>query len=107
MSQWVDFRMLKQTVGIEQVLASYRDDTDCDSFLRQRSRLNGTNECNLACAFCYCDPTRPDRLSLDEVKSIMESLPNRSVNLSTGENGMHPDFRATSPTCAPYPSSSR
>ena len=26
MSQWVDFRVLKQTVGIEQVLASYRVD---------------------------------------------------------------------------------
>ena len=56
--------------------------------------LGLTNECNLACAFCYRDPTRSDRLSLDEVKSIVESLPIRSVNLGTGENGMHPDFRA-------------
>ena len=56
--------------------------------------LGLTNECNLACAFCYRDPTRSDRLSLDQVKSIMESLPVRSVNLGTGENGMHPDFRA-------------
>jgi radical SAM protein with 4Fe4S-binding SPASM domain len=56
--------------------------------------LGLTNECNLACAFCYRDPARSDRLSLDEVKSIMESLPIRSVNLGTGENGMHPDFRA-------------
>jgi hypothetical protein len=38
-----------------------------------------TNECNLACAFSYRDPTRLDR-------------PLRSVNLGTGENGMHPDF---------------
>ena len=56
--------------------------------------LGLTNECNLACAFCYRDPARSDRLSLNEVKSIMESLPIRSVNLGTGENGMHPDFRA-------------
>jgi len=56
--------------------------------------LGLTNECNLACAFCYRDPTRSDRLSLDQVKSIMECLPIRSVNLGTGENGMHPDFRA-------------
>ena len=56
--------------------------------------LGLTNECNLACAFCYRDPTRSDRLSLDQVKSVMECLPIRSVNLGTGENGMHPDFRA-------------
>ena len=53
-----------------------------------------TNECNLACAFCYRDPTRTDRLSLDQVKAVMERLPVRSVNLGTGENGMHPDFKA-------------
>jgi radical SAM protein with 4Fe4S-binding SPASM domain len=55
--------------------------------------LGLTNECNLACAFCYRDPTRSDRLSLDDVKSALECLPIRSVNLGTGENGMHPDFR--------------
>jgi radical SAM protein with 4Fe4S-binding SPASM domain len=56
--------------------------------------LGLTNECNLSCAFCYRDPTRTDRLSLDQVKRVMERLPVRSVNLGTGENGMHPDFRA-------------
>jgi|SRR5208282_4811077 len=56
--------------------------------------LGLTNECNLTCAFCYRDPTRTDRLSLDQVKSVMERLPIRSVNLGTGENGMHPDFKA-------------
>ena len=55
--------------------------------------LGLTNECNLACAFCYRDPARTDRLSLDQVKSVMERLPVRSVNLGTGENGMHPDFK--------------
>lgn len=56
--------------------------------------LGLTNECNLACAFCYRDPTRTDRLSLDQVTSVMERLPVRSVNLGTGENGLHPDFKA-------------
>jgi radical SAM protein with 4Fe4S-binding SPASM domain len=56
--------------------------------------LGLTNECNLTCAFCYRDPTRTDRLSLDQVKSVMECLPVRSVNLGTGENGMHPEFKA-------------
>jgi radical SAM protein with 4Fe4S-binding SPASM domain len=56
--------------------------------------LGLTNECNLTCAFCYRDPTRADRLSLEQVKAVMERLPVRSVNLGTGENGMHPDFKA-------------
>ena len=55
--------------------------------------LGLTNECNLACAFCYRDPTRVDRLSLDQVKAVMERLPVRSVNLGTGENGMHAQFK--------------
>jgi len=55
--------------------------------------LGLTNECNLACSFCYRDPARLDRLSLGQVRSVMESLPVRSVNLGTGENGMHPQFR--------------
>jgi radical SAM protein with 4Fe4S-binding SPASM domain len=54
--------------------------------------LGLTNECNLACAFCYRDPTRVDRLSLEHVRSVLEALPVRSVNLGTGENGMHPEF---------------
>ncbi len=54
--------------------------------------LGLTNECNLACSFCYRDPTRIDRLTLDEVCAVMNRLPVRSVNLGTGENGMHPDF---------------
>ena len=56
--------------------------------------LGLTNECNLACSFCYRDPTRTDRLSLEQVKSVMERLPIRSVNLGTGENGMHPEFKS-------------
>jgi radical SAM protein with 4Fe4S-binding SPASM domain len=56
--------------------------------------LGLTNECNLSCAFCYRDPTRADRLSLNQVKSVMKRLPIRSVNLGTGENGLHPDFKA-------------
>ena len=55
--------------------------------------LGLTNECNLACSFCYRDPARMDRLTLEQVQSVMESLPVRSVNLGTGENGMHPQFR--------------
>jgi radical SAM protein with 4Fe4S-binding SPASM domain len=56
--------------------------------------LGLTNECNLACAFCYRDPARSDRVSLNQVKAVMERLPVSSVNLGTGENGMHPDFKA-------------
>src|SRR6202035_5400482 len=56
--------------------------------------LGLTNECNLTCAFCYRDPTRADRLCLDQVKAVMERLPIQSVNLGTGGMGMHPDFKA-------------
>ena len=52
-----------------------------------------TNECNLACSFCYRDPDRVDRLTFDQVRAVMKCLPVRSVNLGTGENGMHPDFQ--------------
>src|SRR5215467_12621802 len=55
--------------------------------------LGLTNECNLKCAFCYRDPDRADRLSLEQVKAVIEHLPVRSVNLGTGENGMHPQFK--------------
>ncbi len=56
--------------------------------------LGLTNECNLACSFCYRDPARTDRLTLDQVRRVVESVPLRSVNLGTGENGMHPEFPA-------------
>ena len=52
-----------------------------------------TNECNLSCAFCYRDPTRVDRLDLEQVRAVLDRLPVKSVNLGTGENGMHPRFR--------------
>jgi radical SAM protein with 4Fe4S-binding SPASM domain len=68
--------------------------TESTSERRFALGLGLTNECNLACAFCYRDPTSVDRLSLRQVRSVMQSLPVRSVNLGTGENGMHPDFRA-------------
>jgi radical SAM protein with 4Fe4S-binding SPASM domain len=54
--------------------------------------LGLTNECNLACAFCYRDPSRIDRLTLGQVRAVMARIPIRSVNLGTGENGLHPDF---------------
>jgi radical SAM protein with 4Fe4S-binding SPASM domain len=52
-----------------------------------------TNECNLSCSFCYRDPSRVDRLDLAQVRAVLERLPAASVNLGTGENGMHPQFR--------------
>jgi radical SAM protein with 4Fe4S-binding SPASM domain len=54
--------------------------------------LGLTNACNLACAFCYRDASRVDRLTLEQVRAVMERIPVRSVNLGTGENGLHPEF---------------
>src|SRR5215469_1639780 len=56
--------------------------------------LGLTNDCNLACAHCYRDTGRIDRLSFDDVRRVCESIPIRSVNLGTGENGLHPEFHA-------------
>lgn len=56
--------------------------------------LGLTNECNLTCSFCYRDPDRVDRLDLAQIEAVLQALPVRSVNLGTGENGMHPDFHA-------------
>ena len=55
--------------------------------------LGLTNECDLACAHCYRDTGRIDRLSLDDVRRVCENVPVRSVNLGTGENGLHPEFQ--------------
>src|SRR5262249_9727697 len=55
--------------------------------------LGLTNDCNLACAHCYRDTDRIDWLTLDDVQRICDSVPVRSVNLGTGENGLHPEFR--------------
>lgn len=53
-----------------------------------------TNACDLACAHCYRDPSRIDRLDLADVTGVCDALPVRSVNLGTGENGLHPDYEA-------------
>ena len=79
--------MIPQVARLENAFSKRASDTGVSL------GLGLTNECNLSCAFCYRDPTRADRLSLEQVKSVMERLPVRSVNLGTGENGMHPDFK--------------
>ena len=51
-----------------------------------------TNACDLACAHCYRDTEQIDELTLEQVDSVCDSLPVRSVNLGTGENGLHPRY---------------
>lgn len=51
-----------------------------------------TNACDLACAHCYRDTERIDQLTLEEVTGVCDCLPVRSVNLGTGENGLHPRY---------------
>lgn len=53
-----------------------------------------TNACDLACAHCYRETDRVDYLTLAEVTDVCDALPVRSVNLGTGENGLHPDYEA-------------
>src|SRR5262249_11253188 len=52
------------------------------------------NACDLACAHCYRDTERVDQLTEAQVTSVCDHLPARSVNLGTGENGLHPDYAA-------------
>jgi len=52
-----------------------------------------TNACNLACAHCYRDVDRVDYVSLDDIKTLCESIPVRVINLGTGENALHPRFK--------------
>ena len=53
-----------------------------------------TNECNLRCAHCYRPDMVVDRLSLQDVKSVCEAIPIKSMNLGVGENGLHPEYDA-------------
>ncbi len=53
-----------------------------------------TNACDLACAHCYRETERIDQLTLDEVLGICDCIPVRSLNLGTGENGLHQDYEA-------------
>lgn len=53
-----------------------------------------TNACDLACAHCYRDVDRVDHLTEEQVLSVCDALPVRSVNLGTGENGLHPAYPA-------------
>src|SRR5260370_33549255 len=53
-----------------------------------------TNACDLACAHCYRDTERVDQLTESQVLGVCNSLPVRSINLGTGENGLHPEYAA-------------
>ena len=53
-----------------------------------------TNACDLACAHCYRDTGRVDQLTESQVLGVCDALPVRSVNLGTGENGLHPEYAA-------------
>lgn len=53
-----------------------------------------TNACDLACAHCYRDTERVDQLTESQVLGVCDALPVRSVNLGTGENGLHPEYAA-------------
>lgn len=52
-----------------------------------------TNECNLACPHCYRPTMTQQRLSMPQVRTILDNLDVGSVNLGVGENGVHPEYR--------------
>jgi MoaA/NifB/PqqE/SkfB family radical SAM enzyme len=53
-----------------------------------------TNECNLRCPHCYRPDMVIDRLTLQGIQRVCDSIPVRSMNLGVGENGLHPDYHA-------------
>lgn len=53
-----------------------------------------TNDCNLNCAHCYRDTWQVHSLTRGDLDGVLEAIPVRSVNLGTGENGLHPEYRA-------------
>jgi len=52
-----------------------------------------TDDCDLHCAHCYRDTVDVGRLALEDVRRLCDAIPVRSLNLGTGENGLHPEFR--------------
>jgi MoaA/NifB/PqqE/SkfB family radical SAM enzyme len=53
-----------------------------------------TNECNLRCPHCYRPDAVIDRLTVQDIKRVCETIPVKSMNLGVGENGLHPDYHA-------------
>jgi MoaA/NifB/PqqE/SkfB family radical SAM enzyme len=53
-----------------------------------------TNECNLRCPHCYRPDMVIDRLTLQDIQRVCDSIPVKSMNLGVGENGLHPDYHA-------------
>jgi radical SAM protein with 4Fe4S-binding SPASM domain len=51
-----------------------------------------TNACDLACAHCYRETETISQLDLATVTTVCDALPVRSMNLGTGENGLHPEY---------------
>jgi len=53
-----------------------------------------TNECNLRCPHCYRPDMVIERLSLQDIRRVCDSIPVKSMNLGVGENGLHPEYHA-------------
>jgi MoaA/NifB/PqqE/SkfB family radical SAM enzyme len=51
-----------------------------------------TNECNLRCPHCYRPDAVIDRLTVQDIERVCETIPVKSMNLGVGENGLHPDY---------------
>jgi len=53
-----------------------------------------TNECNLRCPHCYRPDMVIERLALQDLRRVCDSIPVKSMNLGVGENGLHPEYHA-------------
>ncbi|HSF30257.1 MAG TPA: radical SAM protein [Candidatus Tectomicrobia bacterium] len=53
-----------------------------------------TNECNLRCPHCYRPDMVVERVTLQDIQRVCDSVAVKSMNLGVGENGLHPDYHA-------------
>jgi MoaA/NifB/PqqE/SkfB family radical SAM enzyme len=53
-----------------------------------------TNECNLRCPHCYRPDMVVERLALQDLRRVCDSIPVKSMNFGVGENGLHPEYHA-------------
>lgn len=79
------FEVVKEQAGVELSQAA-------TTTVRYAVGIGLTNECDLSCAHCYRDTVSFNRLNLQEVQKICNSVNTGSINLGVGENGLHPQY---------------